>query len=141
MPVVTDNPEGIPAQYRSSAGVIGDDGQPDRQDKSRSGTQGFFGRLLTAVGGMFGGKTSDSGMSADQSNILTYAGLLAGLCLVGMNLSRSQAFRFLSLWCLIMIGIATPVLLYISDDGAGDIMKRKAAQVERQHRERLTTIP
>ena len=47
----------------------------------------------------------------------------------------------LALWCLIMLGLATPVLMYVSKDGPMDMMKYKASQVEKQHQNRAQQIP
>ena len=77
-------------------------------------------------------------MSFQQSKVITYAGLIALLCFVAMNFSRSEAIRMLALWCLVMTGICAPVLVYIADDGAGTIMKNKAAQIQQKQQDRLS---
>jgi hypothetical protein len=82
-----------------------------------------------------------SGLSPSQSEILTYAGLAAIVLLAAMNLSKGPFIRLLALWCLIMIGLATPVLMYVSNDGPMDIMKNKAAQIEKKHQDRVQQIP
>jgi hypothetical protein len=40
-----------------------------------------------------------------------------------------------------MLGLATPVLMYVSDDGPMDVMKNKASQVEKKHQDRVQQIP
>ncbi len=80
-------------------------------------------------------------MSFQQSKVITYAGVIALLCILAMNLSRSEAIRVLALWCLLMTGISAPVLIYIADDGAGTIMKSKAAQIQQKQQERLSQVP
>jgi hypothetical protein len=77
-------------------------------------------------------------MSFQQSKIITYAGMFGLLCLAAMNLSRSQAIRALALWCLVLTGICTPVLVYTADDGAAAIMKNKAAEIEQKQQDRLS---
>jgi L-asparagine transporter-like permease len=72
------------------------------------------------------------------SNIITYASLFGLLCLVAMNLSRSEAIRALALWCLVLIGICAPVLVYIADDGAAAVMKNKAAEIQQKQQDRLS---
>jgi hypothetical protein len=57
---------------------------------------------------------------------------------VATNLSRSEAIRVLALWCLLMTGICAPVLVYIADDGAGTIMKKKATEIQQKQKERLS---
>ena len=82
-----------------------------------------------------------SGLSPSQSEILTYAGLATIVLLVSMYMSKGQMVRLLALWCLIMLGLATPVLMYMSKDGPMDVMKYKASQVEKQHQNRVQQIP
>jgi hypothetical protein len=82
-----------------------------------------------------------SGLSHSQSEILTYAGLAAIVLLVAMTVSKGQGVRLLALWCLIMLGLATPILMYVSNDGPMDVMKSKAAQIEKQRQDRTQQIP
>jgi hypothetical protein len=82
-----------------------------------------------------------SGLSPSQSQILTYAGLAAIVLLVAMNLSKGPFIRLLALWGLIMLGLATPILMYVSNDGPMDVMKNKASQIEKQQQGRVQQIP
>ena len=67
-----------------------------------------------------------SGLSHSQSEILTYAGLAAMVLLVAMNVSKGQVVRPAGfVVCLIMLGLGTPVLMYVSKDGPMDVMKNK----------------
>ena len=79
-------------------------------------------------------------MSFQQSKIITYASLIALLCLLVMNFSRGELIRMLALWCLVMTGLCAPVLVYIADDGAGTIMKKKATEIQRQQQDRLSQV-
>ena len=63
------------------------------------------------------------------------------MLLVAMNVMKGQFIRLLAMWCLIMLGLATPVLMYVSDDGPMDVMKNKASQVEKKHQDRVQQIP
>jgi hypothetical protein len=81
------------------------------------------------------------GLSSSQSEILTIAGLAAVVLLAAMTLSKGQVIRLLALWCLIMLGIGTPVLMYVSNDGPMDVLKNKASQVEKQRQDRVQQIP
>ena len=82
-----------------------------------------------------------SGLSPSQSEILTYAGLAAIVLLVAMNVFKGQFIRLLALGCLIMLGLATTVLMYVSNDGPMDVMMNKASQVEKKHQDRVQQIP
>jgi hypothetical protein len=82
-----------------------------------------------------------SGLSPAQSKILTVAGLIGLICVVAMYLSRNQAIRFISIWILIISGIVTPVLLYTSQGGAGDVMKAKVTDAAKKQQDRLQQVP
>jgi hypothetical protein len=45
--------------------------------------------------------------------------------------------RFLALWCLILLGLATPVLMYVSKDGPVDILRGKAGEIQEKQQEHL----
>jgi hypothetical protein len=77
------------------------------------------------------------GLTAQQSNILTYAGGIAALLIAVMLLSKSQFLRLLSFCLLIVLGIGTPVLLYVSDGGPAEVMKNKASKVGQAQQDRL----
>ena len=137
-PVITDNLNTIPERYR--ARVKTTELVPTAPQKtSIAGTLhervSNVGRQLRDM--VSGAVPNISGLSPPQSQILTYAGLAAIILLVAMNLSKGQMVRLLSMWCLIMLAIGTPVLLYISDDGPADAMKSKAAQIQGKQEERL----
>jgi hypothetical protein len=40
-----------------------------------------------------------------------------------------------------MLGLATPVLMYVSKDGPMDVIQKQAAQTEKKHQDRLQQIP
>jgi hypothetical protein len=127
--VITDNYEKIPTAYRAKATTVeqeadGYAGEIERVSERRRPATGFV--------------LSVPGMSSQQSKIITYAGMFGLLCLAAMNLSRSQAIRALALWCLVLTGICTPVLVYTADDGAAAIMKNKAAEIEQKQQDRLS---
>ncbi|MEK6631710.1 MAG: DUF4124 domain-containing protein, partial [Nitrospirota bacterium] len=58
-----------------------------------------------------------SDMNSSQSQIVNYAGAAAVVLLLLMYFSKSQLMRLLALCLLVTLGVATPVLLYVSDDG------------------------
>ena len=137
-PVITDNLNTIPERYRAKVKTI--DLTPTApQRTSTAGTihdrVTNWGRQLRDM--VIGAAPNISGLSRAQSQILTYAGLAAIVLLVAMNLSKGQMVRLLATWCLIMLAIGTPVLLYISDDGPAEVMKSKAAAIQGKQEERL----
>jgi len=137
-PVITDDLNTIPERYRAKVKTT--DMTPTAPQKtSTAGTihdrVTNWGRQLRDM--VSGAVPIISGLSPSQSQILTYAGLAAVVLLVAMNLSKGQMIRLLATWCLVMLAIGTPVLLYISDDGPADVMKSKAAEIQGKQAERL----
>ena len=134
--IITDDYNHIPPLYRSRVTAV--EQEADHSDgyvASRASATDRIGRIFSSERGFV---IDVPGMSFQQSQVITYAGGIALLCLVGMNLSRSQGIRMLSLWCLIMTAICAPVLVYIADDGAGTVMKNKAAQIQQKQQDRLS---
>lgn len=127
--VITDNYEKIPTAYRAKATPV---------EQEADGYAGEIERVSERRRPATGYVLSVPGMSFQQSKIITYAGMFGLLCLAAMNLSRSQAIRALALWCLVLTGICTPVLVYTADDGAASIMKNKAAEIEQKQQDRLS---
>jgi hypothetical protein len=137
-PVITDNLNTIPERYRAKVKTT--DLTPTAPQ--RTSTAGAIHDRVTNWGRQLrdmaiGAAPNISGLSRTQSQILTYAGLAAVVLLVAMNLSKGQMIRLLATWCLLMLAIGTPVLLYISDDGPADVMKSKAAAIQGKQEERL----
>ena len=138
-PVITDNFNTIPEQYRARVRTT-DQISTDPQ------TPGTIQERLSNLGRQFrdlvsGAAPNISGLSPSQSEILTYAGLAAMVLFVAMSVSKGQVVRFLALWCLIMLGLGTPVLMYVSNDGPMDVMKNKTSQIEKQRQDRAQQIP
>ncbi len=141
-PVMTDNFNTIPERYRARVKAT-EQVATASQGTSAAGTiherVSNFGRQLRDM--VSGSAPNISGLSHSQSGILTYAGLAAIVLLVAMNVMKGQFIRLLALGCLILLGLATPVLLYVSDDGPMNVMKNKASQVEKKHQDRVQQIP
>lgn len=131
--VITDNYNNIPPMHRSRVTAVEQEG--DGNATNPGGTPNGLNRLL---GSQTGFVIDVPGMSFQQSKVITYAGVIALLCILAMNLSRSEGIRALALWCLLMTGICAPVLIYIADDGAAAIMKKKAADIEQKQKDRLS---
>lgn len=141
-PVITDNLNTVPERHRARVRTT------ELTPTASQGTSiaGSIHERVSNLGGQLremasGAVPNISGLSPSQSQILTYAGLAAIVLLIAINLSKGQMVRLLALWCLIMLGLATPVLMYVSKDGPMDAMKNKAAEVEKQHQDRVQRIP
>jgi hypothetical protein len=142
MPVITDNFNTIPEQYRSKVKTTE---QISNAPQSAS-TAGAIHERVTSwqrlVKDMASGVAPNiAGLSHSQSQILTYAGATAIVLFVAMYMSKGQSIRLLALWFLIMLGLGTPVLMYISNDGPMDVMQKQAAQNEKKHQDRLRQMP
>lgn len=87
-----------------------------------------------------GAVASSPGMNTSQSQILNFAGAAAIVLLLMMYFSKSQLMRLLGLCLLIGLGIATPVLLYVSEDGALTAMKGKAMAAGQAQQDRVKQI-
>jgi hypothetical protein len=141
-PVMTDNFNTIPERYRAKVKTT----EQVATASQRTSTVGTVHERVSSFGRQFremvsGAAPNISGLSPSQSGILTYAGLAAIVLLVAMNVIKGQFIRLLALGCLIMLGLATPVLMYVSDDGPMDVMKNKASQAEKKHQDRVQQIP
>ncbi len=141
-PVITDNFNTIPERYRARVNTT----EQISTAPQRTSTAGTIHERLSNLRSQLGDMVSRavpniSGLSHAQSEILTYAGLAAIVLLVAMNVSKGQVVRLLALWCLIMLGLTTPILMYVSKDGPMDVMKNKAAQIEKQRQDRIQQIP
>jgi hypothetical protein len=141
-PVMTDNFNTIPERYRAKVKTT-EQIATASQGTSTAGTMDErVSNFRKQLRDMVSGATPNiSGLSPSQSGILTYAGLAAIVLLVAMNVMKGQFIRLLALGCLILLGLATPVLMYVSDDGPMDVMKNKASQVEKKHQDRVQQIP
>jgi hypothetical protein len=127
--IITDKYEAIPPAYRAKVTAV---------EQEADGVIGEIERVGGLVGSAKGLVIPLPGMSFQQSKIITYAGIFGLLCLVAMSFSRSEAVRALALWCLVLIGICAPVLVYIADDGAAAVMKNKAADIQQKQQDRLS---
>lgn len=127
--IITDNYNQIPPSYRAKVTTV---------EQEADGSVGDIERVGELVSSAKGFVVAVPGMSYQQSKIITYAALFGLLCLVAMNLSRSEAIRALALWGLVLTGICAPVLVYIADDGAAAVMKNKASEIQQKQQDRLS---
>jgi hypothetical protein len=82
-----------------------------------------------------------AGFNQVQSKILTYAGAAIVVLLLMMYMSKSPFVRMLGFCLLIVIGIGAPVLMYVSDGGPMDILKKKAVASGQTQQDRLQQAP
>ena len=99
--------------------------------------QGFGGTIPAASVKTGAASSTSLNLSGSQSQILTYAGGGAVVLLLVMYLTKSPMMRLLGLGLLIVLGIGTPVLMYVSEDGPADIMKQKAIAAGQAQQDRL----
>jgi len=81
-----------------------------------------------------------SDMNSSQSQIMNYAGAAAVVLLLLMYFSKSQLMRLLALCLLVTLGVATPVLLYVSDDGPKTGMQGRATAAGQAQQDRLKQV-
>ncbi len=142
-PVFTDSPETIPEKYRAK---VKTHERPDSVKKPPSVVDAVRDTVKEQVKG-FGFQVpsvqvdlKNSGWT--QSSILTYAGIAAIVLLLMMYFSKnSPMMRLLAMGLLIVLAIGTPVLIYTSDGGPMDTMKKKAAASGHAQQERLQQVP
>jgi hypothetical protein len=141
-PVITDNFKTIPDRYHAKVKTIEQIPNTSQETSTAGAIHERISNWGRHLGDMASGAVPNiSGLSPAQSQILTYAGVAAVVLLFAMIMSKGQMIRLLALWCLIMLGLATPVLMYVSKDGPMDMMKHKAAQAEKQRQDRTHQIP
>lgn len=141
-PVITDNFNTIPERYRAKVKTT----EQTSSAPQGASTAGAIHERVTSwqkrVTDMASNAAPNiSGLSASQSKILTYAGVAAMVLFIVMYMSKGQSIRLLALWCLIMLGLGTPVLMYVSQDGPMDVIQKQAAQNEKKHQDRLKQMP
>lgn len=142
-PVFTDSPETIPEKYRAK---VKTHERPDSVQKSPSVVDKVrdtvkeqaksFGFQVPSV------QIDMKNFSSAQSPILTYAGIAAIVLLCIMYFSKnSPMIRLLAMGLLIVLAIGTPVLMYTSDGGPMDNMKKKATASGQAQQDRLQQVP
>jgi len=142
-PVFTDSPETIPEKYRAK---VKTHERPDSVKKSPSVVDRVRDTVKEQVKG-FGFQVPSvhidmKNFSSAQSPILTYAGIAAIVLLLIMYFSKEiPMLRLLALGLLIVLGIGTPVLMYTSEGGPMDNMKKKAAASGQAQQDRLQQAP
>jgi hypothetical protein len=142
-PVFTDRPETIPEKYRAK---VKTHERPDAEKQSTSAVAAVKEKVVEKVKGL--GATMPSlrvnlnNLGSSQSDILTSAGVAAMVLLCVMYFcKKSPMIRLLALGLLFVLAIGTPLLMYTSDGGAMDVMKKKAAATGQAQQDRLQQVP
>jgi hypothetical protein len=138
----TDSPETIPEKYRAKVKIHE---QPDSVSKTPSAMQSMQQKVKEQAKN-FGWEMPSfhidmEGYTAGQSKILTYAGAAAVVLLLMMYISKGPFLRMLGFCLLVLLGIGTPVLIYVSNDGPMDTMKKKAVASGQAQQDRLQQVP
>lgn len=140
--VYTDSPETIPEKYRAR---VKTHEQADSASKSPSLMQSMQQKINEQAKNYGWSMPSFhfamEGLTPAQSKIVTYAGAAAVVLLLVMYLSTSQLVRMLGLCLLIVLGIGAPLLMYVSDSGPLDTMKKKAVTSGQAQQDRLQQVP
>jgi len=140
--VYTDSSDTIPEKYRAK---VKTHGQADSVSKSPSMMQSMQKKVREQAKNYGWSMPSFhfamEGLTPAQSKIVTYAGAAAVVLLLMMYLSTSQLIRMLGLCLLIVLGIGAPLLMYVSDGGPMDTMKKKAAASGQAQLDRLQQAP
>ena len=140
--VMTDNYETIPERYRAK--VQATEHAPQVATNHSTAVrlqQSVFDWAQVARAQLRTFAPSISGLTPYQSQVLTVGGLVGVMCLLARLFARSQAIRFLSLWCLVMLGLTVPVLLFTSQDSALDLFTGRAVKAQEQQQDRLQRLP
>jgi hypothetical protein len=141
-PVLTDNYESIPGRYRAKVQAT------EQAPKGASGHSATR-RLHQKVAGWANNSGARLGLSTPhiswlthyQSRVLTFGCIVAVICLLARFFVRSQVVRFLSLWCLIMLGLTVPALLFTSQDAPLDLLRGQAGKIQEKQQEHLQRAP
>lgn len=141
-PVLTDNFESIPERYRAKVRVTEQAPKGATDHSAAVKLQQKIGDLFQSSGGVVGAFAPNiSGLTHYQSQVLSFGGIVAVICLLARFFGRNQAVRFLSLWCLIFAGLIVPALLFTSQDGPLDRLTGQAGNIQGKQQDRLKQAP
>jgi len=141
-PVLTDNFENIPERYRAKVQVTEQASKGASDHSAAVELQQKVAGWAHNTGAGLGKFTPNiSGLTHYQSQVLSFSGIVAVVCLLIRFFGRSQAIRFLSLWCLIMLGLIVPALLFTSQDAPLDRLSGQAGKIQEKQQEHLQRAP
>jgi hypothetical protein len=137
-PVMTDNFENIPERYRAKVRVTEQAPKGASDHSVAVELQQQITGLTHNIGADFGTFVPTMyGLTHYQSKVLTFGGIAAVVCLLIRLLLRSQVSRFLSLWCLIMLGLSVPALFFTSQDAPLDRLTGQAGSIQEKQQKHL----
>lgn len=141
-PVLTDNLESIPERYRAKVQVT-EQAPKDASDHSAAVRlqQQIADWAHSPDAGLDTATPNIPGLSHYQSQVLIFGGIIAVLCLLGRFVVRSQVVRFLCLWCLVMLGLMVPALLFTSQDAPLDLIRDQSGKIQEKQQEHLKRAP
>lgn len=143
-PVLTDNFESIPERYRAKAQAMEQAPQraPDHSAAIKLQQKVAGWASNTGTGGRLDRFTQNiSGLTPYQSQVLNFGGIGAAICFLVRLFMRGQVIRFLALWCLIMLVLIVPALLFTSQDAPLDRVRGQAAKIQDKQQEHLQRTP
>ena len=141
-PVMTDNFESIPERYRAKVQVT-EQAPKVASDHSVAGElqHKIAGWAHNTGAGLGIPIANISGLTHYQSQVLSFGGIILAICLLARYFGRNQVVRFLSLWCLIMLGLIVPALLFTSQDAPLDRLSGQAGKIQEKQQEHLQRAP
>jgi len=141
-PVLTGNFESIPERYRAKVQVTeqAPQGASDHSTAVRL-QQKVVGWANNTGAGFSTFTPNISGLTHYQSQVLSFGAIVAVICLLARFFGRSQTVRFLSLWCLIMVGLIVPALFFTSQDAPLDLLSGQAGKIQEKQQEHLQRAP
>ncbi|MEO5955599.1 MAG: hypothetical protein ABIR36_07920 [Nitrospiraceae bacterium] len=140
--VMTDNYETIPERYRAKVQATEHAPQVAINHSMAARLQQAVSDWAQVARAQFGTFTpSISGLTPYQSHVLSVGGLIGVMCLLARLFVRSQVVRFLALWCLVMLGLTVPALLFTSQDSALDLFTGRKVKVQEKQQDRLQNLP
>lgn len=141
-PVLTDNLESIPERYRAKVQTTEQaPAGPSNHSAAIRLQQKISGWAHNTGAGLGAFTPNISGLTHYQSRVVTIGGMVAVICLLIRFFVRSQVVRFLSLWCLIMLGLTVPALLFTSQNAPLDLLRDQSGKIQEKQQEHLQRAP
>lgn len=141
-PVMTDNINTIPERFRAKVQVTEEAPKGASDHSVAVKVQQRITDLVHNAGIDLGDFVpSIYGFTHYQSKVLSIGGIVAVICLLARLVWRGQTIRFLSLWCLIMIGLTVPALFFTSQDAPLDRLTGAAGSIQEKQQKHLKGAP
>ncbi|NOS83166.1 MAG: hypothetical protein E8D46_01365 [Nitrospira sp.] len=141
-PVMTDKLENVPERYRAKVKVTEQESKGVSEQSVAGKIQQKMTDLMPSTGRKFDTFLPNiSGLTHYQSRVLSIGGIVVALCLFVRPFMRSQAVRFLLLWCLIMAGVTVPALFFTSQDAALDRLTGQAGAIQDKQQKHIQGTP